>query len=348
MVRKRAKIADIAAEAGVSVATVSKVLNGRTDVSDGTRARVEAALLSNRYERRRSHRHGGVGLIGLVVDELDSSWSIEIIRGVEEVCYEAGLGMALSAVHGRSPAARDWLENLAARRSDGVVLVVTGLTASDRARLDALGLRFVVVDPVGEADSEVPAVGATNWAGGISATEHLISLGHTRVAHIGGPPGLLSSRARADGFRAAMERARVPVRDGYVRHAELTDRGGYAEAAALLDLPEPPTAVFAAGDQQALGVYEAMRERSLRVPHDVSVVGFDDVPIAKWVNPALTTVRQPIAGMAATATRVLLRLIAGEPVDAPRVELATRLVVRDSTAKVSRDIDGERAAAGAR
>ncbi|GAA4183287.1 LacI family DNA-binding transcriptional regulator [Streptosporangium oxazolinicum] len=332
MAKERVKISDIAEEAGVSVATVSKVLNGRSDVSSATRTRVESALRRHRYERRRSHRRGDVGLVDLVVNELDSAWSTEVIRGAEEVCHESGIGMVVSAVHGRSSATREWLENLAARRSDGVVLVVSELSPTERARLDALGVPFVVVDPVGELDPDVPAVGTTNWAGGLSATEHLIGLGHTRVAHLGGPRDLLCSQARADGYRAAMERARLAVPDGYLRHGRFTDHSGREDAAALLDLAEPPTAIFAASDQQAFGVYEALRERSLRVPADVSVVGFDDVPVARWVSPPLTTVRQPIVEMAAMATRLLVRLVDGEPVDTPRVELATRLVVRESTA----------------
>ncbi|MFI6483610.1 LacI family DNA-binding transcriptional regulator [Nonomuraea sp. NPDC050663] len=331
MANERVKIADIAEEAGVSVATVSKVLNGRSDVSAATRSRVESALRRHRYERRRSRRHGEVGLIDLVVNELDSAWSTEVIRGAEEVCHQAGVGMVVSAVHGRSSATREWLDNLAARRSDGVILVVSELSPAQRARLDALGVPFVVVDPVGEVDPDVPAVGATNWAGGLSATEHLIGLGHTRIAHLGGPRDLLCSQARADGYRAAMDRARLTVPEGYLRHGRFTDRSGYEDAAALLDLGQPPTAIFAASDQQAFGVYEALRERSLRVPADVSVVGFDDVPVARWVSPPLTTVRQPIVEMAATAARLLLRLIDGDPADVLRVELATRLVVREST-----------------
>nr|WP_062341133.1 LacI family DNA-binding transcriptional regulator [Herbidospora sakaeratensis] len=336
MTSDRVKIADIAAEAGVSVATVSKVLNGRSDVSSATRAKVETALRRNGYARRKSHRHGDVGLVDLVVNELDSSWSIEVIRGAEEACHDAGVGMVVSAVHGRSAATREWLDNLAARRSDGVVLVVSELSRPERARLDAIGVPFVVVDPVGEVDPDVPAVGATNYAGGISATEHLIAQGHTRIAHLGGPRELLCSRARADGYRAALDRAGLPVPDGHLRHGAFTDVAGHADMLALLDLAEPPTAVFAASDQQAFGVYEALRERGLSVPGDVSVVGFDDVPVARWVSPPLTTVRQPIFEMASMAVRLLLRLIDGEPIDSPRVELATRLVTRESVETFSK------------
>ncbi|MFI7388064.1 LacI family DNA-binding transcriptional regulator [Streptomyces sp. NPDC049813] len=327
-------ISTIAAEAGVSTATVSKVLNGRADVSTATRDRVRQIMARHHYQPRRARRRGGV--VDLVLNELDSLWSIEIIRGAEEALRDEGVSMMLSAVHGSSSGTNAWLDQLAARRSDGAILVVSDLTPRQRTRLAALNIPFVLVDPVGNVDPTVPTIGATNWAGAIAATEHLIGLGHRRIAHLGGPRQLLCSRARADGFRAAMEAAGLPVHDGAVRYGEFNDLSGHTEMAALLDAENTvgpsPTAVFAASDLQAFGAYTALRERGLRVPDDVSVVGFDDVPVTRWSDPALTTVRQPLQDMAGMAATTLLRLIDGEDVNLPRVEFATRLVVRSSTA----------------
>ncbi|MYS35641.1 LacI family transcriptional regulator [Streptomyces sp. KhCrAH-43] len=325
----------IASVAGVSVSTVSKVLNDRSDVSAETKERVESVMDDLGYERRPARRRGSV--VDLVLNELDSLWSVEIIRGVDEVLAEAGASMVLSAVHGRSADTREWLDQLAARRSSGAILVVSDLTSQQRRRLSAMDIPFVLVDPVGSVDALVPTVGATNWAGAVSATEHLIELGHTRIAHLAGPRQLLCSRARADGFRAAMERAELPVPEGWVSHGEFNDRSGRQEMARLLDGAaergeEPPTAVFAASDLQALGAFEVLRARGMEIPADMSVVGFDDLPVARWTHPALTTVRQPLLDMASMAATTLLRIIDGEQVDTLRLELSTRLEVRGSTA----------------
>ncbi|MFB7339078.1 LacI family DNA-binding transcriptional regulator [Streptomyces hydrogenans] len=330
----------VASEAGVSVSTVSKVLNDRADVSAETKERVEAVMDALGYQRRPARRRGSV--VDLVLNELDSLWSVEIVRGVDEVLHAAGAGMVLSAVHGRSSATREWLDQLAARRSNGAILVVSELTPQQRRRLAAMDVPFVLVDPVGHVDALVPTVGATNWAGAVSATEHLIELGHTRIAHLAGPRQLLCSRARADGFRATMERAELPVPEGFVPHGDFDDTSGRRETARLLDAlaatgEAPPTAIFAASDLQALGAFEELRARGCRIPEDVSIVGFDDLPVARWTHPPLTTVRQPLFDMAAMAANTLLRIIDGEHVENLRVELATRLVVRGSTAPPPED-----------
>ncbi|MFE3637680.1 LacI family DNA-binding transcriptional regulator [Streptomyces sp. NPDC059168] len=333
----RVTISVIAAEAGVSVSTVSKVLNGRSDVSAETRDRIQRLVDLHRYRRRQGRRRRG-GIVDLVLNELDSLWSVEIIRGAEQALHAAGMSMVLSAVHNRSADTGEWLEQMAARRSDGAILVVSDLTPRQRLKLVSMGVPFVLVDPVGTADAGVPTIGATNWAGATAATEYLIRLGHRRIAHLAGPRNLLCSRARADGFRAAMEEADIPVRDGWLRFGEFNDVSGRAETHALFDaaataLEPPPTALFAASDLQAFGAYAALRERGLSIPRDVSVVGFDDLSVTRWSGPPLTTVRQPLQEMAAMAARTLLRLVDGEEVDLPRVELSTQLVERASTAR---------------
>lgn len=327
-------MAEIAAEAGVSVPTVSKVLNGRRDVAPATRERVEELLRRRSYLPRRAVPARAVGLIDVVFVDLGSPWAMQILTGVEEVAHRAGTGVVVSAVHGRSRNTPDrrWLENLAARRSDGVLLVLSELSAEQRALLAEHGIPVVVVDPAGQPDPSVPSVGATNWSGALTATEHLIGLGHRRIAVIGGPLDVLCSRARLDGFRAAMHAAGLEIPAGYERTGDFTSPTGYRETLALLDLPSPPTAIFACADEMARGAYEALHERGLRVPADISVVGFDDLEQARWSIPPLTTVRQPLTEMAGLATRMLLSLIAGETLDSTRLELATPLVVRASTA----------------
>jgi LacI family transcriptional regulator len=165
------------------------------------------------------------------------------------------------------------------------------------------------------------------------ATEHLLALGHRRIGFIEGPSRLLCSRARLDGYRAALEAAGVGVDRQLVREGDFYHESGFAGGAALLDLADPPTAIFASSDQMAFGVYEAVRRRGLRVPDDVSVVGFDDLPEVRWSSPPLTTVRQPLTEMGRLAARTVLRLAEGEGVESAGVELATDLVVRESTAR---------------
>jgi LacI family transcriptional regulator len=166
----------------------------------------------------------------------------------------------------------------------------------------------------------------------MAATEHLLSLGHRRIGFIAGPTRLLCSRARLDGYRAALEGAGIPVDDALIVPGDFYHASGSTGASALLDLRKPPTAVFAASDQMALGAIEALRRRGLRVPEDMSVVGFDDLPEVRWLSPPLTTVRQPLTEMGKVAARTVLRLARGEELDSPRLELATELVVRASTA----------------
>jgi DNA-binding LacI/PurR family transcriptional regulator len=324
---QRVTIAEIAAAAGVSVPTVSKVVNGRPDVAAATRARVERVMQEHGYRRRTPRQAAGGGLLDVVFNELESPWAIELIRGVEEVARDHGLGVVLSAQEGPGALGRSWVDAVAARRGAGVILIVSELRAEQAARLTARGIPFVVVDPAGEPGPDVPSVGATNWNGGLVATRHLLDVGHRRIGVVGGPAQILCSRARIDGYRSALESAGHAVDPDLVRYGDFHVEGGFEQGQALLALPDPPTAVFAGSDLQAFGVYEAARGRGLRVPEDLSVIGFDDLPMARWAWPPLTTIRQPLFEMAATAARMVL----GEHADR-RVELATSLVVRRSTA----------------
>ena len=185
-------------------------------------------------------------------------------------------------------------------------------------------------------DTDVPAIGATNWAGGLAATEHLLSLGHRRIGAIAGPGDYLCSRARTDGYRSALERAGIKFNPTLVRHGDFQHEAGFVCGGELLGLPEPPTAIFAGSDQQAFGLYEAARQRGLRIPQDLSVVGFDDLPVSRWVPPPLTTVRQPLDEMGRAAAQMLGDLIEGRPLRSSRVELSTELIIRESTAAPTR------------
>ncbi|MGC7094625.1 LacI family DNA-binding transcriptional regulator [Amycolatopsis lurida] len=325
-------IAQIAVEAGVSIPTVSKVVNGRTDVAAATRERVEEIIRRYGYQRRSDERARRSNLLELMFHELESIWALEIMRGVEQVASEHDLAVVLSESQGRLTPGRGWLEKVLARRPIGVVSVFSDLSADQLAKLESRNIPVVVVDPVGEPGERTYSIGATNWNGGLIATRHLLELGHRRIAVIGGPERVLCSRARVDGYRAALETAGVPVDPALVRYGDFHVEAGRAQLTELLKLADRPTAVFAGSDLQAFGVYEAARAAGLRIPEDISVIGFDDLPVAGWVGPPLTTIRQPLQEMAAAGTRLLLALARGEEAEHRRVELATSLVVRQSTA----------------
>ncbi|WP_199443734.1 LacI family DNA-binding transcriptional regulator [Umezawaea beigongshangensis] len=331
-VKTQPSIASIAAEAGVSVPTVSKVLNGRPDVAAETRARVESVIERHRYRRRRARQSSRPALIDLVFHEMHSAWATEIIRGVERAAADQRAAVVLSELGGEHRPRREWFDDLLARRPLGVILVLADLDEEQRGQLAARNIPFVFVDTAGEPPPGVPTVGSTNWAGGLAATRHLLALGHRRIAVISGPTTVLCSRARVDGYRSALEDAGVAVAPDLVRYGDFYVNGGHTHGLALLDRPDRPTAVFAGSDFQALGVMRAARELGLSVPDDLSIVGFDDLSVTEWIGPALTTVRQPLREMATTAAQMVFTLARGERPPNERIELATELVVRQSTA----------------
>jgi LacI family xylobiose transport system transcriptional regulator len=326
----RVRLAQVAGEAGVSLSTVSKVLNGRGDVSPSTRTRVEALLHRHGYQRRATAQPEAP-LIELVFHELDSAWSMELVRGVEEVAREVGASVVLSTSGTRQAPGQEWVDGMLRRRPLGVVLVFSTLPEGYRARLRSRAIPFVIVDPAGDPAPDVPSVGSANYAGGVAATQHLLDHGHRRIAIITGPPDMMCSEARLAGYRSALSLAGIDEDPALVRWGDFHVEGGHKHAADLLDSATPPTAIFAGSDLQALGALEAARMRGVRVPDDLSIVGYDDIAVARWSSPALTTVHQPLRRMGQEAVRLLLRLRATDPGTA-RLDLGVHLVVRDSTA----------------
>ncbi|GHD72346.1 hypothetical protein GCM10010317_082470 [Streptomyces mirabilis] len=259
-----------------------------------------------------------------------------VLHGVEAAAHDAGLEVVVSAGLTRTRGARPergWLDKLIARGSSGVPFNLAELTPSQCVWLDQHPIPYVLIDPVLEPPPGVVCVGAANWRGGVTPTEHLLALGHERIAVIAGHQRKLCSSAWVAGYRSALASAGIRHRPEYVRHAGFDETIARRRTLDLLDLREPPTAVFVCSDRMALGVYEALAERGLKVPHDISVVGFDDLPESRWTTPALTTVRQPLSEMAATALHLLVRMMEGDRPEGTRTELSTLLVERASTAR---------------
>jgi LacI family xylobiose transport system transcriptional regulator len=333
----RVRLAEVAAEAGVSLSTVSKVLNGRSDVAAATRTRIEQLLGDHGY-RRRTAAASHAPLIELVFHELESVWAMELIRGVEDVAQRHRLSVVLTESGTRQAPGREWLDGVLRRRPRGVVLVFSALPDHVKRQLRSRAIPFVIVDPAGDPEPDVPSVGSANWSGGVAATRHLIDHGHERIAVITGPADLMCSLARLDGYRSAMAMAGLEPDPRHIRYGDFHVQGGFGHAMELLAGPDRPTAIFAGSDLQALGVLEAARRHGLSVPRDLSVVGYDDVPPAQWSSPPLTTVHQPLRQMAGEAARMLLHTEEPGRAAGPRRELATRLVVRQSTAAPPRPL----------
>lgn len=324
-------IADVARLAGVSVPTVSKVVNGRFEVAAETRAHVEKVIHEHGYQRpRRAGKRAGA--LELVFHELAGIYPVEIINGVQRVAGEHRLGVLVSESRGQQTPGRGWIEDVLDRSPIGVVAVFSDLSAAQRSQLSARGIPVVVLDPLGVPGDDLASVGSTNWLGGLSVTRHLLDLGHRRIAVITGPQWALCSRARIDGYRTALETAGVLVDPALIRQGTFEIVDGVKHTADLLQLPDPPTAIFALNDGMAIGVYHAASLAGLRIPDDLSVVGFDDYPLDQWLAPPLTTVHQPLREMGAAAARMVLALAQGAVPEISRMELATKLVVRASTA----------------
>jgi LacI family xylobiose transport system transcriptional regulator len=327
----RATLARVAAEASVSLSTVSKVLNGRSGISEATRSKVEDLLHSHGYNRRGATQTAP--LIELVMSQMDM-WAVEIIRGVEKVARESGMSVVLTESGDRHSPGPEWVEGVLQRHPLGVILVFSDLSPENKKQLRTRDIPFVVIDPAGDPASDVASIGSANWSGGVLAAKHLIDMGHRDIAMITGPDDMMCSRARLSGFRSAMEGAGLPIREELIVSGQFQLEDGVVRGAELLALTNPPTAIFAGNDLQAFGVYEAARAKGLTIPGDLSVVGYDDLQMAGWLGPPLTTVRQPLTEMAEQATHLVLSMADRGPNEPLRIELATSLVVRDSTRRL--------------
>ncbi|GAA4174370.1 LacI family DNA-binding transcriptional regulator [Gryllotalpicola koreensis] len=330
---RRATLSEVAALASVSIATVSKVLNGRSGVSDETRSRVESLLDERNYNRRNTSQ-SAAPLVDVLCFEIDSPFGGAAISGIERVAREQGIGMVVTGTEVTHQPGAAWVEGVLRRQPIGIILVAAALSEKVKARLRSRNIPVVMIDPYGAPATDAPSIGSADWNGGYLATRHLIELGHTRIAIVTGPDDMLASTARLSGYRAALDSAGIRPRRDWIRPGKFHHDDGLSQGIELLraDPDERPTAIFASSDLQALGVYDAARSLGLDVPGDVSVVGYDDLAIAKWAGPAMTTIRVPLAEMAEQAMRLVTRLRSEPELAFRRVDMATTLVVRGSTA----------------
>jgi LacI family transcriptional regulator len=328
--RRRATIHDVASAAGVSVATVSKAVNGRYGVSAATVERVLAAVADLGYESSlvaSSMRARRTGVIGVLVAGFEP-FSAEVLKGVGAALRDSRLDL-LAYSGSQASSNEGWekrsLSRLSGTLVDGVIMVtpsVVNVTAD---------VPIVAIDPhTGPAD--LPTVESDSFTGARHAVAYLISLGHRRIGFVAGRPDLRSSILREAGYRRALEDARIPFDDDLVGVGRYDQDISREAATLLLERSDRPTAVFAANDVSALTVMEVAAERGLAVPEDLSIVGFDDIPDASQSAPALTTVRQPMQRLGAEALTMLLELMGGGELAQTHRRLPTVLVPRATTA----------------
>ncbi|MHA7280941.1 LacI family DNA-binding transcriptional regulator [Arthrobacter sp. MDT2-2] len=336
-VRTRATLASVAALAGVSTPTVSKVINGREDVAPATRKRVLEALRTSEYQppgQRLALAPPASTLIDVAVDSVATAYYSEVMDGILECAEQHGAEVVLSKTGLTHLPAGERAEKMQASGRRGLLLVTSRWSPREIKEVKKRGIAVVLIDPINPPGPGVASVGATNWAGGKAATEHLLGLGHTRIAFIGGPASAECSQDREHGYVAALLERGIRISEDYVLAGNFDSETGRRSLVQLLALAHPPHAIFAASDSIAVGVLAEAHALGISVPGELSVVGFDGTYISEQTSPQLTTVAQPLREMGRTAVRALLREMDGEKPDVTRVELATQLVVRSSTAPV--------------
>lgn len=325
-------IFDVAEKAGVSHSTVSRVLNNKNNVNAETRERVLQAMTQLGYVSNVSARSlagGSSRVVGLLVDHLNTEYMGEIIRGIDEALEAHNYNLMLYTTHRQKTKEAAYVNRLTHDFADGLILIVP---RNEQAYLDTLEQRkfpYVLIDYQGY-NRHVPSIITTNRKGGHDATSYLIETGHRRIGFITGDMAYGCALERLAGYQAALAEHGITFDPELVSEGNFLQPQGYRCAYHLLRLPQPPTALLVSNDVMAFGAIEAARDLGFRIPEDLSIIGFDDVPQAAHVHPSLSTVRQPLVEMGRSATTLLLKYIANPLADIERIELSTRLVIRDS------------------
>jgi LacI family transcriptional regulator len=331
MAHRRVTIGDVAARAGVSIATVSKVINGRYGVAAATLARVQAVIDELGYESSiaaqslRSHR---TNVIGILVADIEP-FSAELLKGAAQAIRGTGYELVVYSGGGLGGEPAGWerryLSRVSGTLTDGTILVTPTVVDVEVEQ----GAPVVAVDPH-TGSSSLPTVASDNLKGAIIATEYLIGLGHRRIGFLAGRPDLESARLREQGFRQALAAAGIALDPEFVRVGGYQFETSEEPARQMLQLAQRPTAIFAANDLSAIRTMEVAGSLGLSVPEDLSVIGFDNVPEAALTSPGLTTIEQPIQTMGFEAVRMLIALIDQTPSGPLQLTLPTSLVVRQS------------------
>lgn len=332
-------INDIAREAGVSKATVSRVLNTPEKVAERTRQRVLKVIEERNYHPNPLARALNIqrtGIIGVIVSDITNPFYAVMVRSIEEVCRMHQHYIFLCNTDGRKEEEEFYIRSLLEKKVDGMILASTQLDTQNLELLQNTNLPFIFVSRLPKERECCDYVMVDNVLGGYMATQHLLSLGHRKIAYLGGRWETSSNLDRFEGYKKALREKGVAIDDRHIFCGEFTMEGGYREGTKILALSDRPTAVFCANDNMAIGLLEACRERKVKVPEELSVIGFDDIPLSAFRSVQLTTVSQSIAEMGALSGKIIIDKI----LDAEKrnlrhqVVFPPKLIIRKTCARV--------------
>jgi LacI family transcriptional regulator len=326
---------ELALRANVHASTISRVANNDPGlrIAAATRLRIEALLRETGYRPNgiaRGLKLRQTNVLAVVIPDITNPFFAALFRGVEDAAAPRGFNVLLCNTDGLPERQRSHLESLQARRVDGVIVASSFLKDPSVQELRRQKGPYVLVNRFSD-DGEDPFVGSDDLLGGQLATEHLIELGHTRIGHLAGKPIVSTGVLRRRGYLAALAHADLPADPGLIVESGYTEEGGVDAARRLLSIDDPPTAVFAVTDMVALGVARVARQMGLRIPQDLAIVGYNDIPLASRVSPGLTTMRVPIQEFGSVAVRLLLEQLGSPEPASRRIRFTPDLVVREST-----------------
>jgi LacI family transcriptional regulator len=326
-------IVDVAREAGVSYSTVSRVVNNFKHVKPATRDRVEAAMKRLGYVanlQARSLAGGRSQVIGMLIYALDTSYHMEIVKGVDTEISKLDYDLMLSTTHRRKRKESTYVAQLTQGIVDGLLIVLPRNLEAYTGDLYQRGVPYVLIDHEAIDGDLSNTVMATNWQGAYDATTYLIELGHQRIGFVTGTIEVTSAQERLAGYQTSLRDHDLLVDPELICKGDFLEESGFEAAQKFLNLEKPPTAGFASSDNCAIGVMKAVIQAGYRVPEDVSIIGFDDVPEASYMRPMLTTVRQPLREMGQLATCILVERLEDPSLQPVQAILPTEIIIRDS------------------
>ena len=329
-------IVEVAAEAGVSFGTVSRVINNDIHVKAETRQRVLDTMRRLNFVANRQARilaGGKSNMVGVLVPDLGTEYIGEVVRGIDIELGMAGYDLMVYTTHRTAEKEAGYVGSLAQDTVEGLLIVLPRSPADYTETLSQRKFPFVLIDHQGTGE-HCPVVGATNWQGAYNATDYLIKLGHQRIGFITGSLDLGAAIDRLSGYKKALRTNHIEEDSSLIYEGKFAQLDGYDGARNFLRLAKPPTAIFASNDVMAMSAMDAVREQGLRVPDDMAIMGFDDIPQAAMLHPALTTVRQPLEQMGRVAAQLLVDMIQKPETVGYRIELPTELIIRNSTTRL--------------
>lgn len=325
-------IHDVAKLANVSIATVSRVTSNKEGVNEDTKARVIKAMAELGYRPNsaaRTLRMSKSNIIIVLMVNIKNSFYSEFIRGIEEVARAAGYYILIGSTGGDPEKEAEYIDLVQASRVDGVILTTAGVL--DDQTIEKINKTSPIVLTFDYVPSKkIPSISIDNESASRKVTNHLIGLGHTRIAHITGNMGRLQSQTRLHGYKQALSQHSIPVDEALIQEGGYLFKDGYEAAKKLLSFDHLPTAIYGSNDNVAIGALKAILEAGLRVPEDIAIVGFDDVDIASFMTPGLTTIHQPRYEIGQRAMGLLLKKINQEEVSQGHIILEDELIVRES------------------